>query len=123
MGCVVVLVCAPTPTHATRAIFARDVNMFRVQPIVKELTNDRSIHPSIYLSIEQVEKTESFFKFFQNPVMYDDDDEEEEEDEEVRQTERQIQRQETHRERERGDREVLERRARGGVCTTPWTIR
>ena len=28
----------------------------------------------------KVEKTESFFKFFQNPVMYDDEDEEEDEE-------------------------------------------
>ena len=37
-----------------------------------------------------MEKTESFFKFFQNPVMYDDDDDddEDEEEEEVEEEER-----------------------------------
>ncbi|CAB1104680.1 unnamed protein product [Ectocarpus sp. CCAP 1310/34] len=32
-------------------------------------------------TITKVEKTESFFKFFQNPVMYEDEDDEEDEDE------------------------------------------
>lgn len=32
------------------------------------------------VSCEKTEKMESFFKFFQNPVMYDDDDEDEDEE-------------------------------------------
>lgn len=34
-------------------------------------------------TITKVEKTESFFKFFLNPVMYDIEDQDDEEDEEV----------------------------------------
>ncbi|CAN0495660.1 unnamed protein product, partial [Laminaria digitata] len=31
-------------------------------------------------TVRKTEKTESFFKFFQNPVMYDEDEEEEEDE-------------------------------------------
>lgn len=48
----------------------------------KSLEDVKKIEP--FFSLLQVEKTESFFKFFQNPVMYDEDDEEEEDVEEVR---------------------------------------
>eukprot|EP00904_Undaria_pinnatifida_P002937 jgi/Undpi1/12644/HiC_scaffold_6.g02312.m1 len=42
-------------------------------------------------TVRKVEKTESFFKFFQNPVMYDEDEEEEEdEDEEEEEEEEEV---------------------------------
>lgn len=51
--------------------------MFHGKPAHKSRTNNRTGT----IKKNQVEKTESFFKFFQNPVMYEDEDEEEDDEE------------------------------------------